>query len=113
MTPTLNRKDVILCEAKNNIENVADESLVLVVTEDGIVIKRFERDNDYCVLKSDNQKYKSIRLHRDKIKAIMTVEGKTTRKFQDSSLHDGKLTEMEQNLKDLEFKLEHISKNLA
>ena len=114
MSPTLSQNDVVLCEAQDNIDTIATGSIVIVGTEDGLIVKRFSRDQEYCVLESDNKKYSPIKIHRGKIQAIMAVKGKITKTFNSATdFDDSKLETMENNLRNLESKLERISQQFS
>lgn len=114
MSPTLSQNDVVLCEAQDSIDTIAEGSIVVVGTEDGLVAKRFTREQEYCVLKSDNKKYSPIKIHRAKVQAIMSVKGIITKTFNTPSDFDNtKLESMEHNLRSLESKLERISQQFS
>ncbi|WP_051119672.1 XRE family transcriptional regulator [Gillisia sp. CAL575] len=70
MTPTLLSGDVLICQDQPKIDNILDGSLILLITENGILVKRIRLDNntDYLLLESDNE------LEPDQIKKILKTE---------------------------------------
>mgnify|MGYP002795200247 CR=1 FL=1 len=80
MTPTLLSGDVLICQDQPEIDNILDGSLILLVTESGILIKRIRLDNntEFLLLESDNEleieQLKKIR--KSEIYQAMVVLGK-------------------------------------
>lgn len=80
MTPTLLSGDVLICQNQPHIDNILDGTLILLVTESGILIKRIRLDNntDFLLLESDNHLAPDQlkKIPKSEIYQAMVVRGK-------------------------------------
>ena len=82
MLPTILPGEVIICQKQPQIRNVLDGSVVLVITNNEILIKRlyFEKGSDYLLLESDNSQLREgqHRLKFQDVNELMLIKGKIT-----------------------------------
>ena len=113
MTPTFYPNDILICEAQHSISDVADNSLVVVGTEKGLLTKRVKKEYGYCYLESDNKHYSPIKIENEEIKAILSIKGKVTSKVNtNTKVETDKFEHMESNLKQLEYQIERLSQQI-
>ncbi|WP_246136859.1 XRE family transcriptional regulator [Gillisia hiemivivida] len=118
MTPTLLSGDVLICQDQPKIDNILDGSLILLVTESGILIKRIRLDNntDYLLLESDNEleteQLKKIR--KSDIYQAMVVRGKISNVIlpHHQIASKGKIQNMEEAIDFLKMELFKLNKKL-
>ena len=113
MTPTFYPNDILICEAQHSISDVADNSLVVIGTEKGLLTKRVKKEYGYCYLESDNKHYSPIKIENEEIKAILSIKGKVTSKVNtNTKVETDKFEHMESNLKQLEYQIERLSQQI-
>lgn len=83
MLPTVLPGDIVICQTESEIDNVLEGSVVAVVTNDNIYIKRFylDRNSDFVILKSDNPQEgekNEHKLHKADVHELMLIRGKIT-----------------------------------
>ncbi len=118
MTPTLLSGDVLICQDQPKIDNILDGSLILLVTENGILIKRIRLDNnaDFLLLESDNElepeQLKKIR--KSEIYQAMIVRGKISSAVlpHHQIASKGKIQNMEESIGFLKKELFKLNKKL-
>lgn len=80
MAPTVFRKDIIICQPKAKNDPLKDGTLVVVVTENELYVKRYStsKDEDYILLKADNPnaEVQVTKMKKSEIKDILIVKGK-------------------------------------
>ncbi|TVZ27454.1 helix-turn-helix protein [Gillisia sp. Hel_I_86] len=119
MSPTLLNGDVIICQAQPKIDNILDGSLILLVTEGGILIKRIRLDNnnEYLLLESDNEdeKEQSKKINKSDIYQAMVVRGKISSVIlpHHQITSKGKIQKMEEAIDFLKKELFILNKKLS
>ena len=119
MSPTLLNGDVIICQAQPRIDNILDGSLILLVTEEGILIKRIRLDSDkeYLLLESDNEneEVQSKKIIKSDIFQAMAVRGKISSVIvpHHQIASKGKIQSMEEAIGFLKMELFKLNKKLS
>lgn len=119
MSPTLLNGDVIICQIQPNIENVLDGSLLLLVTETGILIKRIRlnSDKEYLFLESDNDNYEEeqSKINKSDIYQAMVIRGKISSVLfpYHQIASKGKIQSMEEAIEFLKKELFKLNKKLS
>ena len=119
MSPTLLSGDVIICQNQPKIDNILDGSLILLVTEGGILIKRIriDTDKDYLLLESDNEIEiePTRKIKKDDIFQAMVVRGKISRVLlpHHQLASKDKLQNMEEAIEFLKKELFRLNKKLS
>ncbi|MDT0644901.1 LexA family transcriptional regulator [Zunongwangia sp. F363] len=81
MAPTVLPGDILICQTQKKLEKILDGSLILLVTEEAIIVKRLklQPDPDYLLLESDNEEeVENIKISKNEIREVMMVRGKIT-----------------------------------
>jgi len=82
MTPSLHEGEIVITQAVDKFDNLHDNRLCVVVTQDGIVAKRVYQDKRrMLLLKSDNPKYKSYKIAYKDVIEIWEIKGKISSEF--------------------------------
>lgn len=80
MSPTLLEGDVVICQSFAKVEHIIDGSLVLLVTNNGVYIKRIHWSQDKSILhlEADNANVKEGKkeIAREEVLQAMAVKGK-------------------------------------
>lgn len=119
MSPTIFPGDILICQLHHNLDQVLDGSAVVVVTEKGIMVKRLRKDADpyYLILENDNNQasVENLRVQKQEIRKIMMIRGKISGVLvpHQEITGNGKLKELEENVKMLKKELYHMNKKLA
>lgn len=117
MAPTVMPGDIVICQKQHKWDNILDGSLVLVVTNESVLVKRFRttREEDCIDLENDHVEDDSIlTLRKDEIKEIMMVRGKISNVLipHHELASRGKLQGMEESIEFLKRELFSINKKL-
>ncbi|TBW28336.1 S24 family peptidase [Gramella sp. KN1008] len=110
MAPTLFAGDVLVCQLQHNTDKILDGSAVVLITVEGIMVKRLRRDKDseYWMVENDNEAHGEIdRLNKDDVKKIMMISGKISSVLVPHSVTDGKA-----RMQNLEDSVETLRKEL-
>lgn len=117
MIPTVFPGDVIITQKQNMWDQILDGSLVLVVTNESLLVKRMRKgkEPDVFLFENDNQDSDEIlAFSRDEIKEIMMVRGKISNVLipHRQMTSNGKIQSMEESIEFLKKELSSISKKL-
>jgi transcriptional regulator with XRE-family HTH domain len=114
MLPTISPSEIVVTEYAADPTALENGTLVVVVTEDAIVAKRiyyYENDRNIVILKSDNTKYKTFSIQKNKIKECWVVRGKITSSFVESGILDNKrLSKLEHSIDNLKAEVRKLLK---
>ena len=119
MSPTLFNGDVIICQEQKDISKILDGSLVLVVTADGIYVKRIRlvSDASYFVMQSDNNglEHGEKKIKKTEVIQAMAIRGKISSVLvpHHEIVSKGKLKAMEESIEFLKKELYKMSKKLS
>ncbi|WP_373059195.1 helix-turn-helix transcriptional regulator [Zunongwangia sp. H14] len=118
MAPTILDGDLVICQTQKKIENVLDGTVVLVVTKEAILIKRFRAGHDpgYLLLENDNEKEQSqLKISRKDVLEIMSVRGKVTGVLvpHHEIASKGKISALEEALELLKKEVFKLNKKIA
>ncbi len=119
MSPTLLNGDVIICQIQPNIENILDGSLLLLVTENGILIKRIRlnSDKEYLFIESDNENFteEQDKINKADIYQAMVIRGKISSVLlpYHQIASKGKIQSMEEAIEFLKKELFKLNKKLS
>ena len=119
MSPTLLSGDIIICQDQPKIDNILDGSLILLITENGILIKRIRLDNnkDYLLLESDNEHEPEAnhKINKSDIYQAMIVRGKISSVLlpHHQIASKGKIQSMEEAIEFLKQELFKMNKKLS
>ena len=112
MEPSLYEGEIVVVEQIEDISCLGKGELCVLVTNDGIIVKKlylYEDGYKALILKSDNQKYKSYKLSKDKILEVWEVKAKITSAFLTKNLRqEKKYIDLEERIKRLEKELDKI-----
>lgn len=82
MIPSLYENEIVITQAVEDIANLQNNRLCVIITQDGIVVKRiFQAENRMLLLKSDNPKYKSYKLAYNDVIEAWEIKGKISSEF--------------------------------
>ena len=116
MAPTIFPGDVLICQLHHNIEKVLDGSAVIVITVEGITIKRLrEHENpEYFVTENDNKHHESGKIKKKDIKKLMMIRGKISSVLisQNEANKEDKMKDMEESMQQLKQELYSMNKRL-
>lgn len=118
MVPTVYPGDIVICQIHHNLDHILDGSMVIVVTNESILLKRIRHTNnpDTINFENDNTEDEEILTFEKKdILEVMMVRGKISNvlaphHFMDSN---GKLQSMEEAIELLKKELYSINKKLT
>lgn len=119
MSPTLINGDIIICQIQPSIDKILDGSLILLVTENGILIKRLrlDTDKDYFLLESDNESEEEQfkKINKSEIYQAMIVRGKISSVLlpHHQIASKGKIQNMEESIEFLKKELFKLNKKLS
>lgn len=119
MSPTIFPGDILICQVHHNLDQVLDGSAVVLVTNKGIMVKRFRKDShpEYLILENDNHEVseENLRIQRQEIKKIMMIRGKISSVLipHHENAGKGKIKELEENVNMLKNELYNMNKKLA
>lgn len=108
MEPTLYEKEIIISEYVSNIKKAGDGKIFIVISEDGIVVKRlfvYLQEVNHFILKSDNPRYKSYKVSQKDILEIWEVKGKITNQFLTLPPEDQRFIYLEERIAKLESEI--------
>lgn len=116
MVPTVFPGDVIITQKQDNWDMILDGSMVIVVTNESLLVKRMRKgkEPDTFLFENDNlDEEETMAFSRDEIKEIMMVRGKISSVFNLSHINpNGKIQSMEESIEFLKNELFSISKKL-
>lgn len=117
MTPTIFPGDILICQVHHEIDKVLDGSAVVVITVDGIMIKRLKRDEDkdYLILQSDNVNQGGKgRVRKSEVKKLLMVRGKISNVLipQNDLAGKDKIQKLEESIDHLKNELFEMNKKL-
>lgn len=118
MVPTIFPGDIIITQKQNKWDQILEGSLVIVVTNKSLLVKRFRKGKEPDVFIFDNNndndnvhEDETIAFSRDEIKEIMMVRGKISSVLNLNQMNsNGKIQSMEESIKSLKKELFSISK---
>ncbi len=114
MMPTISPAEIVITEFAKDPTALENGTLVVVVTEEAVLAKRiyyYENDRNIVILKSDNVKYKTFSIQKNKILESWVVKGKITSSFVESGILDNKrLAKLEQSLDNLKSEVKKLLK---
>lgn len=117
MVPTVLPGDIVICQKQNKIESVLDGSIVLIVTKDSLLVKRFRLGNseDEFFFDNDNPEDSEIlRFTKSEIREIMMIRGKITNILvpHHQMASKGKIQSLEESIEFLKKELFAVQKKL-
>lgn len=117
MVPTILPADIVICQKQNNWDKILDGSLVLLITKESILAKRYRasKDGEAMVFGNDNPDDDQVlTFKRDEIKEIMMIRGKISNVLvpPHQMASRGKLQGMEESIEFLKRELSSINKKL-
>lgn len=114
MSPTIAPSEIVISEYAEDPTTLENGTLVVIITDEGVVAKRiyyYENDRNIIILKSDNTKYKTYSLQKNKIKECWMVRGKFTSSFVESGILDNKrLAKLEHSIDNLKSEVKKLLK---
>ncbi|MGA8854584.1 MAG: LexA family transcriptional regulator [Christiangramia sp.] len=118
MAPSIFPGDVLVCQLHHNMDNVLDGSVVVLITVEGISIKRLRRDEDpdYFLMANDNEVYGGEgRVRKNDIKKMMMISGKISSVLIPRSefAENEKLQKLEESFDLLKQELFEMNKKLS
>lgn len=117
MVPTILPRDILVCQVQPNPKNLLSGTLVLIITNTEVLVKRFEDlTGNTLILSSDNpaDKNHSLEIPLKDIKQIHIVCGKITSALvpHHQIVSEGKMKSLEESLDLLKKELFSINKKL-
>lgn len=117
MVPTIFPGDIVICQKQHNWEKILDGSLVLLVTTDSILAKRYRasKETDSMVFENDNPEDDQVLVfENENIKEIMMIRGKLSNILvpHHQMASRGKIQNMEESLEFLKKELFSVNKRL-
>ncbi len=88
MYPTLSENDYLVC-GRVEESDVEAGDMVVLVTDNDIVVKRVRKNGGILILDSDNPQFKSYTLHNGDVKELWKVEAKVTRMIEKLAFDGG------------------------
>ncbi len=114
MAPTITEGEIVITQFAEDPAALENGSLVVLVTGDAVLTRRlyyYENDRHIFMLKSDNGKYKTFSLQKNKINECWVVKGKITSSFVESGILDNKrIAKLEQSLDNLKSEVKKLIK---
>ncbi|AVR43931.1 transcriptional regulator [Christiangramia fulva] len=118
MSPTIFPGDVLICQVHNHVDQVLDGSAVVIITVEGVMVKRLRIDDnrEFVAVENDNPEYspEPRRLKKGDIKKIMMIRGKISSVLvpHHEITSKGKMRELEESVNMLKKELFSMSKKL-
>ncbi|UJH91148.1 helix-turn-helix domain-containing protein [Antarcticibacterium sp. 1MA-6-2] len=117
MVPTILPGDIIICQNQPKINSILDGSIVLIITKEALLVKRFRKSNieDEFFFDNDNPEDSEIlRFSRSEIQEIMMVRGKITNVLipHHQMASSGKIQSLEESIEFLKKELFAVQKKL-
>lgn len=117
MNPTILQGEIIICHKQQNFDDILDGSVVLVVTEESILVKRLklQKNQDEFLFQNDNPAYEeTIIFKHSEIKDIFMVRGKISQVLDTENFKaaGGKIKSLEDSIEELKKELFFIHKKL-
>ena len=116
MTPNILPEDVLICQVERDLNKISDGSLVILVTQDSLLVKRVRLGNEpnYILFENDNpEEGEVLKLNKEEIKEIQVVRGKITNISTSPPLIvDTKLLSLEKSVELLKKELSKVTKKL-
>lgn len=81
MLPTVKEKDQLVCTRSQSIDDLEENEMIVVVTEENVVVKRvgfMNEQREQLLLKSDNPEYKIYPVALSDVREIWKVKAKIT-----------------------------------
>lgn len=117
MTPTVYPGDIVICQVHNNLDHILDNSMVLVVTHESILLKRLRHTSKSNLIDFENdnpEDQEIITFDKKDILELMMVRGKISNVLAPLQLTDsnGKMQSMEEAIEFLKKELYSINTKL-
>jgi transcriptional regulator with XRE-family HTH domain len=119
MMPTLLPGDIIVCQTQPEISKALDGSVVLVITNESIFVKRLKSiDPDFVLLENDNREgdyeKEAVKIRKADIHELMMIRGKITHALapQVQNPSSGKIDALEEAIELLKQELERMNTQL-
>ena len=117
MSPTVFPGDIVICQAHHNMDLILDNSIVLVITRESLLIKRLRHTGEPNTVTFSNDNpddEQELTYDKKDIIEIMMVRGKISNILAPHHLMDsnGKLQNMEEAIQFLQKELYSINKKL-
>ena len=117
MSPTIFPGDILICQLHHNLDNVLDGSAVVIITVDGVLVKRLRKteSSDYLLMENDNQSHEqSDKVSKDDIKKLLIIRGKISSVLipHHEITGKGKIQNLEESIDLLKKELYKMSKKL-
>ena len=119
MIPTIFPRDVVICQVQENLDNLLEGTLILLITGESVLIKRFDNfDKDGNLIISDDNPDKQqqvFTVKREQVKQVMVVSGKTTTTLvpHHHIVSQGKIKMMEDSIEFLKKELQKLNQKLS
>lgn len=115
MMPSIHPREIVIGELVEDWESLENGSLCVVVSEDGIVVKRvyfLKEDSGALILKSDNPRYKTMGMPLRDVKELWRVQAKITNVFPSEPVIDAsKIESLESDIRQLKEQMMRIARN--
>ncbi len=117
MIPTIFPGDILITQKQNKWDQILDGSLILIVTNESLLIKRFKKSNEQDVFIFENDNPESgteLSFSKDELKEIMMVRGKISNVLVPHHHNgaNGKIKTMEESIEFLKKELHSITEKL-
>lgn len=117
MNPTILPGDIIICHKHQQWDEILDGSIVLLVTNESILVKRLkhtENKNKFLFENDNSEEKEALILRHSEIKEIFLVSGKITHTLfsENFSAAGGKIKSLEESIEGLKKELYFIHKKL-
>lgn len=118
MAPSIFPGDILVCQLHHNMDKILDGSVVVLITVEGITIKRLRKDEDseYFLTGNDNEVYGGeTRVRKNDIKKMMMISGKISSVLIPRSEieENEKLKKLEESFDVLKQELYNMNKKLS
>ena len=118
MAPTIYPGDILVCQVHTNIDNILDGSAVVIITVDGVMVKRMRTDGDaeyFQVENDNNNNQEPLRFKKKDVKKVMMVRGKISNVLipQQELAGKDKINSLEESVEFLKQKLFEMNEKLT
>ena len=118
MAPTIFPGDVLICQLHHDFDKVLDGSAVVVITVDGVMVKRLKRheDAEYFLVENDNDSHgPGAKLQKSEIKRLLMISGKISNVLISNQNIEGeaKMQSLEESIEILKKELYNMNQKLT
>ncbi|MCP9201203.1 helix-turn-helix domain-containing protein [Gramella sp. GC03-9] len=118
MAPVIFPGDVLICHLQSNLDKVLDGSAVVVITVQGILVKRLKnaKNADYFLFENDNETFGlPERIMKKDIKKLLMIRGKINHVLisGQNTAEKSKMQKLEESIEVLKKELFEMNRKLA